>query len=299
MKGLFKTILVGIFILSLNLSSLASDKIGTTAAAFLKIPCGARAIGMGGAFSTVADDVTSTYWNPAGLGQLTKKEASFTYLSYFQDMGFGYVAYVHPTTFGSFGGTISYLGHKKIEGYDVNAQPTENYLANDRTITLSYGRKINEKVSIGGNIKYLKEVIEKEQAFGFAADLGGLYKGKNFSTGLVIQNLGSKMKFIKEEDILPLNFKLGIAYKMFNDKLTLALDGNLPNDNDAYFNIGGECWILNPFACRIGYRSSQKDEYNSICGGVGLRGKDYNLDVAYESYGELGDTYYYSLTIRF
>jgi hypothetical protein len=42
---------------------------------FMKIPVGARAIGMGGAFSAVADDATSPYWNPAGMVYLPYREA--------------------------------------------------------------------------------------------------------------------------------------------------------------------------------------------------------------------------------
>ena len=34
---------------------------------FLKIPVGARAIGLGGAFTAIADDATAAYWNPAGM----------------------------------------------------------------------------------------------------------------------------------------------------------------------------------------------------------------------------------------
>lgn len=40
---------------------------------------GARALGMGGAFIAVADDATAASWNPAGLAQLTKPEASIVY----------------------------------------------------------------------------------------------------------------------------------------------------------------------------------------------------------------------------
>lgn len=56
---------------------LAAIALGTTpepagavdkfAAEFLKIPVGARAMGMGGAFVALADDPTAVYWNPAGL----------------------------------------------------------------------------------------------------------------------------------------------------------------------------------------------------------------------------------------
>ena len=49
---------------------------GTTTANFLKIGAGARAIGMGEAFTGVSDDVTAVYWNPAGLGQLELTELS-------------------------------------------------------------------------------------------------------------------------------------------------------------------------------------------------------------------------------
>ena len=43
---------------------------------FLKLGGGARALGMGGAFVTIADDATAGYWNPAGLALLKKKQAS-------------------------------------------------------------------------------------------------------------------------------------------------------------------------------------------------------------------------------
>ncbi len=41
---------------------------------FLKIEVGARAIGMGGAFTAVADDATSPWWNPAGMIYLPYRE---------------------------------------------------------------------------------------------------------------------------------------------------------------------------------------------------------------------------------
>lgn len=42
---------------------------------FMKIPVGARAVGMGGAFTAVSDDATSPYWNPAGMVYLPYREA--------------------------------------------------------------------------------------------------------------------------------------------------------------------------------------------------------------------------------
>src|SRR5438132_5016171 len=41
---------------------------------FLSFGAGARSLAMGSAFVGVADDASATYWNPAGLSQITRKE---------------------------------------------------------------------------------------------------------------------------------------------------------------------------------------------------------------------------------
>jgi hypothetical protein len=50
---------------------------------FMKVPVGARAIGMGGAFSAVSDDATAPYWNPAGMVYLPYREAMFQHAEQF------------------------------------------------------------------------------------------------------------------------------------------------------------------------------------------------------------------------
>ena len=64
-------------LLAVCLSAIVAAPAGATkyAAEFLKIPVGARAVGMGGAFAAVADDATSPFWNPAGMVYLPYKEA--------------------------------------------------------------------------------------------------------------------------------------------------------------------------------------------------------------------------------
>jgi len=48
------------------------SKVGTVAAPFLQIPVGARAVAMGGAFVSVANDATALYWNAAGIVELER-----------------------------------------------------------------------------------------------------------------------------------------------------------------------------------------------------------------------------------
>ena len=80
------------------------SKVGTTAATFLEIPVGARAIGMGGAFVGTANDVTSLFWNPAGIARLNHREALFSHTNWIADMMFNFAGAAVPIgDFGSLG----------------------------------------------------------------------------------------------------------------------------------------------------------------------------------------------------
>ena len=56
---------------------------------FLGIGPGARPTGMGDSFVAIADDATATYWNPAGLGFQTGKEATLMHVNWLPGFGFG------------------------------------------------------------------------------------------------------------------------------------------------------------------------------------------------------------------
>ena len=58
----------------INTLAYGQNNIATTSAAFLEIGAGARSIGMGSAFTAVADDPSTLYWNPAGIVNVTKPE---------------------------------------------------------------------------------------------------------------------------------------------------------------------------------------------------------------------------------
>jgi len=64
---------------------------------FLKLQLGARAIGMGGAFTAVADDATAPYWNPAGMVYLPYKEVQATHSERFGELvNHDYIGGVFP-----------------------------------------------------------------------------------------------------------------------------------------------------------------------------------------------------------
>jgi hypothetical protein len=59
---------------------------GDNAAAFLELGIGARAMAMGEAFVSVANDGTAFYWNPAGISLLQRAELTGMYASLFKSL---------------------------------------------------------------------------------------------------------------------------------------------------------------------------------------------------------------------
>jgi len=89
---------------------------GTTGGTILSMPMGARAIAMGEAYTAQADDVSSLYWNPAGLALLNQSQASFMYSQEFQDISLSQAAVATPLENGGLGASVSYLNYGKITG---------------------------------------------------------------------------------------------------------------------------------------------------------------------------------------
>ena len=88
-------------------------KVGTTAAKFLSIPVGARALGMGGAFVGVANDASAMYWNPAGMARATQAEVQLNHAAWLADIDFNWGGVLLPV--GDFG-TVGVSATVAVDG---------------------------------------------------------------------------------------------------------------------------------------------------------------------------------------
>ncbi|MFH1379372.1 MAG: PorV/PorQ family protein [bacterium] len=289
----------------------ASD-VGVTGAQFLKIGTGARPMGMGGAFSAVADDGYAAYWNPAGFAQIQKPELATTYLKYFQDIDFGYMGYVLPYKSGVYGVGITYLTLGDIEGRTGDSeQPDRKFGASDICAEVSYAIKEPFDVALPGvdmglNLKYIQQEIDGNKAQTGALDLGSLYHTvyKPLTIAICLQNVGPGNKFVKVRDPLPLNLKLGCAYRMLQNKLITSLDiDQYLIDQKMYAGFGAEYWMIDIIALRAGYRYGyHKNSLGNIVGlsgGLSLKAFNFQLDYAFVPFGKLGDTHRFSLSAKF
>jgi len=281
---------------------------GTRSAQFLKLGLGGRAVGMGGAFVGLADDVTAIYWNPAGLAGVNATELSFMHLAWLQDISYEYFALVQPIRKrGVVGFSISYLHMDKLHGRDQQGEPTSDFTASDMAITLAFGRKITGGLLVGGSIKSIDERIEDRNAYGLAFDFGCLYQTplEDLFLGAVVQNWGGDVGFVEESFRLPTIFKLGASYRhtLAGNPMNLAVDVYSPTDNKTCLHSGMEYIYKNSIAGRIGYKNgSDLADTAGLSFGLGFmttRTQTYRIDYAFVPQGVLGNGHTFSLSIRF
>jgi len=299
------TIIVLILVLlsPLNIYAGVNEKAGTTIGQVLEFGVGARACSLGEAFTGLADDFSAIYWNPAGIAQIQDLEFNFMHNDWFQGIRYEFVSTILPLAeeVGALGLSGIILKTDDLVGRDTEGNFTSNFEAKDSILGVSFGQMWNEKLMWGVTIKQINLKIENEKNNEIAFDLGGLYKFQNtgLTLGAVIQNIGKEMKFIQQDEKLPLKFKLGISYKIPTKRTLFALDLNKSVASDMKINLGTEIILSSISKLRVGYNSTN-DADNGFTIGIGFKLKEIiELDYAYIPYGELGNTQRISLTGKF
>lgn len=312
MKKIKKLLLIIISFLFLISSLLFSDQ-GTTAAVFLKLDQGVRPISMGGAFSGAADDVNATMWNPAGLSQLSNFEITLMHTIWFADIFYDYLALAYPAgEIGTFGLSIVYVNSGEIKKWDELGNDAGTFSSSNIGVNIGYGTVINKELSLGITVKLFNESIDTEGAFGFAADLGGIYKlpVNGLQMGINIQNLGPKFGF-GEAFLLPITLRMGASYTGVRN-LMINLDYIQPIETYGAIALGIEYWYRDLIVLRMGYQYQGMFDlnhyYENIAGpsilagfviGAGLKIDIYSIDYAYRQYGVLESTHRIGLTVKF
>lgn len=314
------------------------DRVGTTAAQFLKIGAGARAIALGGAYTALSKDILSVYWNPAGLSRVPGTgEATFNHSEWLADTDYDFAAVsFNAGNIGSFGFHVISFRTPDQPVRTVRDPGGTGQVWNASSISLgvTFAKNLTDRFSIGITGKYVQESIFNVDAIGAAFDLGVLYDTpfKNLTLGASITNFGTKMRLggrdlffnnnplteagsvdqvpseYRTDDFeMPLSLRFGLAWRAVhteNITVTALADGNQPNDNSEYLNSGLEVAIKNVLFLRGGYKALFLDDSEQgLTLGAGLRydavGTNVKLDFAWADYGRLNNVKFVTFAIRY
>ena len=214
---------------------------GTTTAQFLNMGAGARAYGMGQAFTGVSNDATAIRWNPAGIRQLKTTSFSLMHSVWLSDTTNDWLSIVLPgKDAGNFGLGVQYLSYGsiiKVDNTGLNI-PGGEINPYDLDAIFSYAINLSESTkgfNVGINIKYLQsKIVNTAKTVIF--DLGLMYDIKEtLHLGLVVRNLGTQVKYIDKKISLPKEIKLGAGWNVTTNWL-ISVDIGDAADNG--FNYG-------------------------------------------------------------
>lgn len=346
-----KFLIAFVAIVLINYPYLSHATEGEHAVEFLSTGVGARALGMGSAFVSVADDATAAYWNPAGLASIPASAFSAMYSDVFESSDGGFLTsglvkysfanYIHRLNLGVVGISWIRVGIDDIPRttfIDTNGNgilgdfrdkndndvkdPGETYIDRptiaeyfnntDDALLLSYAKKLNGKILVGGNFKLIRQTIYQNQATGWGMDLGLLTEPVDkLRIGFLVQDtVGTRVKwdtptrasFIRKPSLI-----LGASYiltlPVVNTTFSIDIDnkqGNLEpddeNEHSVNLHYGLETCIFNILALRVGY------EKDKLAAGAGFRLQISQLrvsaDYAFTSH-ELGDSQRISISGKF
>jgi len=171
---------------------------------FLSIGVGARALGMSNSYVAISDEVTSGYWNPAGLTRLnTKQQIGLMHAEYFAGIAkYDYLSFAMKIdTVSTAGISIIRFGVDDIpntlELYDSDGNIDYNritkFSAADYAMVFHYARKTKvQGLSVGGNVKLIYRQIGKfAKAYGFGLDIGAQYLYKKWQFGAMFRDVTS------------------------------------------------------------------------------------------------------------
>jgi hypothetical protein len=337
MKTINKILLTIVIFYSANI--FGQSKVGTTVGQFLKIEPSSRLVAMGNAGTSLSDEASAAFYNPASLGGITGLDFQFTHNQWLADIKYNYAtAAFNVEGLGTFALQITSLNSGDIEIRTVEREKNSGlyYDVTNLSLGVAYGILLTDRVSAGVAVNYIQETIYNTSLSGFALNFGVQYKTtiEGLSIGASVSNFGPRASY-DGRDIhfnydsdpnvhgnhpalpaelrmgtfgLPTLFRVGLSYaiKLTDwNQLIVSSDAMHTNDNTERINFGGEWLFLNTFAVRGGYRDMfLKDSEGGLVLGAGAKvgfagSSRVSFDYAWADYGRLNNTHRFTVGIHF
>lgn len=295
------------------------------------IGVGARALAMGSAHVAVAEDVTSVYWNPAGLTSMKVLQIHGMHSERFSGVvNWDFLGVGIPTK-GSFSlavglfrlavdgipftalrdptrpiGEIYVDEHGHTVQNDVYAYKTVNDA--ETAFVVSFGKRVSPVLSMGGNVKIIRKSVDAYGAWGLGFDIGMLLRPfHQLQIGAVLLDGTSTLiawSGGRKELILP-HLKVGAAYPvewgMFRCLPSLEFHVDFQNRGSGAniaigkvgieYATGIEIEFKRAIALRMG---ADRGDFTT---GAGLHFSIFQVDYGFSQHAELGESHRVSLTL--
>jgi hypothetical protein len=263
---------------------------------YLRYGASARSLALGNAVTGLADDVSTSYWNPAGYAQLRTMELSAMGANLGFDTQYGFVALGLPTdSWGTFALNGTYTTSGDYERTSVFEDLDETFSETEGVFSLGWAKALG-RLSFGMAFKTVRQDIGGAAGSGTGLDLGAYYRPhRALGLGVAIQNaMQPKITLVEDEETLNRSLRAGLAVSFFHNRLQMTADAVRTEWMDTSYRAGLEVWPARMIAMRGGY-DGEKEQWSA---GAGLRLENWQFDYAFVN-TELGSQNIVSATLRF
>ena len=271
------------------------------------VGAGARAQALGNSYVAIADDADAVFENPAGLGQIDKKQLAYTNVSLFfggiegDNLGQHVLSYVQP------------LGSKLGLGLGYERIGSELMSENGAFLALSF--KVSKALNFGLSAKYLfwsvgeipadngrADPLSNQSAGNVGVDLGAMWKTpfKGAQLGLLLKNLNQpnvaygSVQGDGDAGKLPMDVHVGVAYQLSAQSLVsvqYVLADVSGESSDSRVLVGGETKLAGDLMLRAGgSKIFEEDATGDLNAGLGYKWNKVWFDYAYHIPLDLTET---------
>ena len=164
-------------------------------------------------------DVTLAASNPALLDSNSNNYLSFNHSFAFADVNHGYIGFgksinkwgIHTHV------GVNYISYGDFVASDIYGNDNGTFSGNETAIILGASKQVNERITLGANLKGIFGTLESYNSFGIAADFGLLYErpDSDFKIAFVAKNIGMELDaYGNETGQAPLDIQIGISQRL-------------------------------------------------------------------------------------
>ncbi len=305
------------------------ERVGQSGWQFLKINPDPRQAAMGGAFTALGrGNANAVLGNPASLAEVEQHDLQLNTMSWIADISHQSAAFAK--NFDGLGvlavsfvtldyGDIAETMNSAIPGEArTEAVVTGNYFsARDLAVGLTYSRKISDKLALGGSVRWLRQNIAELSMSNWALDFGTMYytgfkslrlamSARNFGPDSRLTGWSEEYQAEPDNIRMPIDFRVGVAMDFLQENdsahlLTVALEGDHPNDGSEKLHLGAEYVYARKLSLRGGYRFNYDEQ--SLTLGTGFNfafsGLHGGAHYAFLDFGALEQVHMFSFGFSF
>ena len=273
------------------------EKTGSAGFQALKIGIGARESALGEAASSLTNDANAVFWNVGALPLVSGPTVYLTHNEWLVNSRVDALVAAVPFKSYTFGLSVMNFG---IESYEettaTDPEGTGRQVsAGDLMVGLAAAKRFTDRLTIGLQVKYVREQLDQDVFSNVLFDVGTLYYTgfRQLRLAFTIQHFGASVNGLRESFRMPLLFRMSVADDLVDVeafRLSTSFELVHPTDNNEWVNWGIESVFLDMLSLRAGYRFQVDEGDFSLGAGLALQQIPIfrlNLDYAYVPFGDL------------